>query len=83
MSNIRKQIENKLYHLDEEPGSDDSGKPSMWKRPLLRRDEKKPSLIDVIPSIHPTQPPPEEKKKSFGGLFGRSKKEKDQEQKTE
>ncbi len=79
-SELRKQIENRLYHIDESD-TEESGKGSMWKRPLLRRDEKKPSLIDVIPSIHPDQPPPEEKKKPFGGFFKRSNKDKDDEQK--
>ncbi len=73
ISNIKKLIENRLYHLDEAETEGDETKGSMWKRPLLRRDEKKPSLIDVIPSIHPEQPPPEEpKKKSFMGSLKKS-----------
>ena len=83
ISNTRKQIEDRLYHLgDVDAESEEASKGSMWKRPMLRRDEKKPSLIDVIPSIHPNQPPPQEdKKKSFMNALKRTiKRDKEQEE---
>lgn len=82
ISGIRKQIESKLYHLDEVETDQGESKGSMWKRPMLRRDEKKPSLIDVIPSIHPNRPPPEETKKKSFGIRNPFAKGKDEEDKT-
>lgn len=84
ISNIRKQIENRLYHMDETETEQES-KGSMWKRPMLRREEKKPSLIDVIPSIHPDRPPPEEaKKKSFVNALKKSfARDKDEQETTQ
>ncbi len=65
ISDIKKRIENQLYHLNEGSAQEEDNKGDIWKRPMLKRDEQKPAFIDIIPSIHPKEMSTEVKESSF------------------
>ena len=63
---MKKQIETRLLqHVTAESNSGEDSKRDIWARPLLRRKEQKPTLINVIPSIHPKEFSEKNEKRSF------------------
>ncbi len=52
LSLLKSQIEDRLSH-PEQSSAQEENKAELWKRPILKREEQKISLINVVPSIHP------------------------------
>ncbi len=65
LSQLRSQIEERLAGHGQEINQEKNNKGESWKRPLLKREEQKPALIDIIPWIHPKQQFDETKDSSF------------------
>ncbi len=77
MSAIRTRIESRLRSAEAPPMEE----ANMWNRPILKRDEQKPQLISVIPSIHPMEHNEQPKNSSLRGVFKKTfDKEKHKEQ---